>query len=103
MQLARDPILPGVAQRVHPIAPVAHEVEPVHGRLWVQRGAAQTVPRVVVRVGLQVEGGVPEGPVVGRVVEEAPGEDVFVEARGGVGCVGALCGVDDGLFGASAC
>lgn len=52
---------------------------------------------MVVGVGVGVQQRVPEGAAVGLVVEEAPGEDVGVDAGGGVQGMCADGGVDDGL------
>lgn len=48
---------------------------------------------------MEVERGVPEGTGVSAVAEQAPGEDVGVDAGIGVHGVGAGSGIDDGLGG----
>lgn len=46
---------------------------------------------------MRVEKRIPEWASVCLVVEESPGEDIVMDAGGGVHGVSALGGVDDGL------
>lgn len=50
-----------------------------------------------VGVGEGIEEGIPERAAVGFVAQDAEGEDVWVDAGGGVHGVGAGGGVDDWL------
>ena len=54
---------------------------------------------VVVSVGVEVEGWIPEGTAVGLIVQEAEREDVRLKTWGGVHGVGACRRVDDRLRG----
>jgi hypothetical protein len=97
MILARKAVLSRITQRVEFITPVASEIEPLRGRVRGGGGRAEVVGVVVIGVAFRVEDGIPEGAAVCDVVEEAPGEDVFVDAGVGIHCVAAFGGVNDGL------
>ena len=95
--LPGEAVLARVAERVELVAPVALEMEPFRRGGGVGGRGAEDVVVVVVGVGVCVQQGVPEGAAVGLVVEEAPGEDVGVDAGGGVHGVRAHGRVDDRL------
>lgn len=96
--LTGEAVLSGITQRVEFVAPVAFVVEPFCRGGGVGGWGAEGVVYVVVGVCVCVQERVPEGTAVGLVVEEAPWEDVGVDARCGVHGVGSHGGVDDGLF-----
>lgn len=96
MILTREAILPVIPERIELIPPVAVEVEPLRGRDRASGGRAQGIASKVVRVRVHVQHGVPQGPAVGLVVQEAPGKCVGVDAGRGVHGVRAFGGVDHG-------
>ena len=97
MVLSCEPILSLVTKRVELITPVALEVKPSRWGRRGGRGSAQVILAKVIRVRVGVQEGIPQRPTIGLIVEETPGQDVGVNAWGGIHGMGARSGVDDRL------
>ena len=73
------------------------EVKPLGRGVRGVVGRTEDVRVVVVRVGMEVEGWIPEGSTVGLIVQEAEREDVGLETWRCVHGMGTCRGVDDRL------
>ena len=74
------------------------KVEPLGRGMRGVVGRAEGVRVVVVRIGVEVEGWIPQGTAVGLIVQKPEGEDVGLKTWGGVHSMGACRGVDDRLI-----
>lgn len=79
--LASETVLSSIAQGVELISPMTIEVEPFGWSGRIGRRGTQGIINMIICISMRIQQGVPERTAIGLIVQQAPWQDVRVDAR----------------------